>query len=128
MGGKGCVVIKHERRIGSSTPADVVLDVDVSLRHADVTLCAQDCAGMCTLSSAYIAKVEQPVAEVAEDVPVVTVSPVKPLFREDFWYFDGLPPSGENISGELNFDTLSGLLEQVSYGVSVSSYRGSLDG
>lgn len=114
MGGTGCIGIKHDRRppLGSM-PADAVLDIDVSLRHAGVTLGVDDCAGLCTLLSAYLTRVEGPVADVAEDLSVISDSPARDLFREDFWYFDGLPSAGETHSGELNFDTLSGLLEQV---------------
>lgn len=114
MGGTGCVVIKHDRRPPSgSMPADAVLDIDVSLRHAGITLGAEDCAGLCALSSAYLTRVEQPMADDAEDVSVISDSPARDMFREDFWYFDGLPSASEAHSSELNFDTLSGLLEQV---------------
>ncbi|CBN78544.1 ATG2 Autophagy-related protein homolog [Ectocarpus siliculosus] len=90
IGGTGCVLIKQGRKpqLGSA-PADVVLDVDVSLRHADITLGMDECT------------------EVLDTA--VATKPVKPLFREDFWYFEG---DNDNGSGELNFDTLSGLLEQ----------------
>lgn len=113
VGGTGCVVIKQGRDPQArAVPADAVLDVDVSLRHADVTLGMDECVGLFALSSAYVARVEQPVEDIAVEVstPAVAAKPVKPLFREDFWYFDG---DNNNSSSELNFDTLSGLLEQV---------------
>ncbi|CAM9374638.1 unnamed protein product [Scytosiphon promiscuus] len=112
VGGSGCVVIKQGRDPQArAVPADAVLDVDVSLRHAEVSLGADECTGLLALSSAYAARVEQPVEVVAEEdsAPVVATKPVKPLFREDFWYFDA---DNNSSSSELNFDTLSGLLEQ----------------
>lgn len=115
VGATGCIVIKHDKRPQpGSTPAEVVLDVDVSLRHADITLSADDCTSLCALSSAYLTRVKQPVAVVTEETPAVGHAPTKPLFREDFWYFEGFPAAGENNSSELNFDTLSGLLGKVS--------------
>ncbi|CAM9146425.1 unnamed protein product [Ectocarpus fasciculatus] len=112
IGGTGCVLIKQGRKpqLGSA-PADVVLDVDVSLRHADITLGLDECTGLYALSSAYLARTEQPAEDVATEVldTAVATKPAKPLFREDFWYFEG---DNDNGSGELNFDTLSGLLEQ----------------
>lgn len=114
MSSAGCVVIKHgsKRQLGP-TPADVVVDVDVSLRRADITLRADECAGLCALLSAYVVRLDQPVVYAPEALPTVADNPIKPLFREDFWYFDGLRAVGENSSCELNFDILSGLLEQV---------------
>lgn len=114
IGGTGCVLIKQGRKPQQgSAPADVVLDVDASLRHADITLGMDECTGLYALSSAYLARIEQPAEDVATEVvdTAVATKPVKPLFREDFWYFEG---DNDNGSGELNFDTLSGLLEQVS--------------
>lgn len=112
IGGTGCVVIKHGRKPKlDPTPADVALDIDVSLRQAQITLGTDECAGLCALSSAYITLAEQPAVGVADDVSTaVATKPAKPLFREDFWYFES---DGKSTSGELNFDTLSGLLEQV---------------
>lgn len=114
IGGTGCVVIKHGRKPQlESTPADVVLDVDVSLRHAEITLGTDECTGLCALSSAYLTRVGQPAVGVAKGASTaVATKPIKPLFREDFWYFEG---DSNSTSSELNFDTLSGLLEQVNY-------------
>lgn len=113
IGGTGCVLIKQGRKpqLGSA-PTDVVLDVDVSLRHADITLGMDECIGLYSLSSAYVARIEQPAEDVVTEVLDIAVAtkPVKPLFREDFWYFEG---DNDNGSGELNFDTLSDLLGQV---------------
>lgn len=112
IGGTGCVVIKYGRKpLLDPMPTDVVLDVDISLRHAGITLGKDECAGLCALSSAYLTFAEQPAVGAVKDAsaPVAT-KPVKPLFHEDFWYFEG---DGNSSSGELNFDTLSGLLEQV---------------
>lgn len=114
IGGTGCVVIKHGRKPQlDPTSADVVLDVDVSLRHAEITLGTDECAGLYALSSAYLTLVEQPAVGIAKDVSTaVATKPVQSLFRENFWYFEG---DGNSTSGELNFDTLSGLLEQVNF-------------
>lgn len=109
IGGTGCVMIKHARKPPLGSPGDVVLDIDVSLRHADVTLGTEECTGLCALVAAYVTRVEEPTVNVATDVPVGT-KPIKPLFREDFWYFEG---NSNSTSSDLNFDTLSGLLEQV---------------
>lgn len=112
--GTTCVLIKHDRRppLGLS-PTDAVLDVDVTVRHIDVTLGVGDCNGLCKLLSAYLPELEEPATALAEDTFDVKDSPVKPLFREDFWYFDGLHGSGDSHSRDLNFDSLSILLEQV---------------
>lgn len=120
IGGTGCVVIKYGRNQPSDPmPADV-LDVDVSLRHAEITLGKDECAGLCALSSAYLTLAEQPAVGVVKDAAAaVATKPVKPLFREDFWYFEG---DGNSTSGDLNFDTLSGLLEQVNYSL-VGQFR-----
>ncbi len=109
--GTGCVAIKHSRtpQLGS-TPGDVELDVDVSLRHAGVTLGTNECTDLCALVSGYLTHAEEPAVNLAKDVSPVVTRPNKPLFREDFWYFEG---DGNGSSSELNFDTLSRLLEQV---------------
>lgn len=114
VSGTGSVVIKHGRRpkLGSS-PGDGVLDVDVSLRHADMALGADECAGLCVLASAYLKNSGQPAAAGPEDMPTVAAKPAKALFREDFWYVNASSAAGKNGSGELDFDTLSDLLEQV---------------
>ena len=110
--GTGCVAIKHSRKpqLGP-TSGDVALDVDISLRHAGVTLGTDECTDLCALVSEYRTRAEQPAVSLAKDVSPVSTKPVKPLFREDFWYFEG---DGNISSSELNFDTLSRLLEQVS--------------
>ena len=123
MNGTSSIVIKHDRRPqpGSAPPKGVV-DIDVSLRHADIYLGAEDCAGLRTLSSAYLIRADQPVVDSAsaqEGSPVADINAInttiQPLFREDFWYLDGLTPLdySSSSSSELNFDTLSMLLEQV---------------
>lgn len=114
VGGTGSVFIKHGRRpkLGS-TPGDGVLDIDVSLRHADIALGADECAGLCALTSAYHTNVGQPAAIDPLNVPTVAARPVKALFREDFWYVNASPAACKNGAGELDFDTLSDLLEQV---------------
>lgn len=111
-GGTGSVAIKHCRKPQLGSPGDVVLDVDVSLRHADVTLATNDCTRLCTLLAAYLTLAEEPTVDIATDVVAVGTKPIKPLFREDFWYFEG---NSNNTSSDLNFDTLSSLLEQVTY-------------
>lgn len=114
IGGPTCILIKQDRRPSLGlTAADTVLDIDVSLRHAEVTLGAKDCANLCLLSSAYLTREENVKTAVAEEVYEIKDSHTKPLFREDFWYFDGLQAPDEANSRELNFDTLSHLLEQV---------------
>lgn len=110
IGGTGSVVIKHCRKPQLGSPGDVVLDVDVSLRHADVTLGTDECTGLCALLAAYFTHVEESAVDIATDESAAETKPIKPLFREDFWYFEG---SSNNTSRDLNFDTLSGLLEQV---------------
>lgn len=110
--GTGCITIKHSRKpqLGPTT-GDVVLDVDVSLRHAGVALGTDTCTDLCALVSGYLTHAEQPAVNLAKDVSPVGTRPNKPLFREDFWYFEG---DGNGSSSELNFETLSRLLEQVS--------------
>lgn len=108
--GTGSVVIKLCRKPQLGSPGDVVLDVDVSLRQADVTLGTDECTGLCTLMTAYLIRAEEPTVDINTDVSSVVTKPIKPLFREDFWYFEG---SSNNTSGDLNFGTLSSLLEQV---------------
>eukprot|EP00903_Cladosiphon_okamuranus_P020010 g18380.t1 len=49
------------------------------------------------------------IGDIDPDGSVVVTKPIKPLFHEDFWYLEG---SSNNNSGDLNFDTLSSLLEQ----------------
>lgn len=115
ISGTGSVVIKHGRRpqLGS-TPGDGVLDIDVSLRHADVALGADECAGLCALTSAYLRNVGQAVATDPLHAPTVAARPpVKALFREDFWYVNASSAADKNGAGELDFNTLSDLLEQV---------------
>lgn len=109
IGGTGSVVIKHCRKPQLGSPGDVVLDVDVSLRHADVTMGTDECTGLCAMVAAYLTRAEEPTVDVAIDVATVRTKPIKPLFREDFWYFEG----SSKTSSDLNFDTLSSLLEQV---------------
>lgn len=118
IGGTGCVVIKHCREQQLGSPGDVVLDVDVSLRHADVTLGTDECTGLCALLTAYLTRVEEPAVDVAIDVSTLGTKPIKPMFHEDFWYFEG---NSSNNSSDLNFDTLSGLLEQVIYFVRMAA-------
>lgn len=114
ISGPTCILIKHDRRptLGLAPP-DAVLDIDVSLRHIDVTMGVAECAGLCKLSSAYLTHVEESTARVAGGVPEVKASPIKPLFRENFWYLDGPHVPGDTHSRELSFDSLSNLLEQV---------------
>lgn len=90
------------------------MDVDVSLRHIDVTMSIADCTGLCKLSSVYSTHLEESTPAAADHVPDTKGTLVKPLFREDFWYFDSPQVSGDADSRELNFDSLSSLLEQVS--------------
>lgn len=110
IGGTGSVVLKHCRKPQLGSPGDVVLDVDVSLRHADVLLGTDECTDLCKLLAAYLARAEKPTVDLGIDVSIIETTPIKPLFHEDFWYFEG---SSNNSSGDLNFDTLSSLLEQV---------------
>lgn len=115
MGGSGCILIKQDRRPRSGpTTKEPVLDIDVSLRHVDITFGVAECIGLCALLDAYLPRKEQLLVDVVENNSTVVDTLVKPLFREDFWYFDGLPAAGDSVSGELNFDTLSDLLEKVS--------------
>lgn len=110
ISGTTCILIKHDHRPASGLArADAVLDIDVSLRHIDVTMGVTECAGFCKLSSAYLPHVEESSPLVIDNVPDVKTSPIKPLFREDFWYLDS-----DTHSRELSFDSLSNLLEQVS--------------
>lgn len=114
VGGTTSIGIRDYRRPTSrSTHANVGLDIDVSLRHAEVSLRVEDCAGLYQLSKVYLPRHE----EVTDPTLQSSLDPeeehFKPLFREDFWYFNGLHVDGDSQSGELNFDTLSNLLEQV---------------
>lgn len=116
MGGTGCIVIKHDTRplLGPAL-AVPVLDVDISLRQAEFAISADVCVGLHALSSTYLNSLERPAINALEDVPpVVADIPIQSLFCEEFWYLDDLPSAGESCSKELNFDTLSSLLEQVS--------------
>lgn len=109
--GTGYVAIKHSRKPQlAPTPGDVELDVDVSLRHAGVTLGANECTDLWALVSGYLTHAEQPAVNLDKDISPVATRPTKPLFREDFWYVED---DGNGSSSELNFDTLSRLLEQV---------------
>lgn len=118
IGGTGSIVIKHCRKPQLGSLGDVVLDVDVSLRHADVTLGIDECAGLGALLAAYLTRAEEPTVDIATDVSTVGTKPIKPLFREDFWYFEG---NSNNSSSDLNFDTLSSLLEQVIFFVGTAA-------
>lgn len=81
-------------------------------------MAAEDCAYLRTLSSAYLTRSEGLATEKAKKEALVLDDngTIPLLFREDFWYFHGLTPPGDNssyTSSELNFDTLSRLLDQV---------------
>lgn len=111
--GVASVVIKNDRR-PTSAPTESVLDVDVSLRHIGIALGVVDCAGLYQLSKVYFPRREKPGAPLVEDRVVPEEDHAKPLFREHFWYLNGQQAGGELQSKELNFNTLSHLLEQVS--------------
>lgn len=122
MNGTSFIVIKQGcRRQINSTPRDNMLDIDVSLRHVlELSLASEDCACLRTLSSSYLTYTTTTYTirgENKEEALVLDKNGSIPLlFREDFWYFDGLTPPGDNssyTSSELNFDTLSRLLDQV---------------
>lgn len=90
----------------------VELDVDVSFRHINVTIGAEDCKGLLQLSKLYLPQENVGGASPVEVHGDSMDEHVKPLFREKFWYFSGLQ-ANEAYAEELNFDTLSNLLEQV---------------
>lgn len=103
---------KKEKRSTSRLAPIVELDVDVSFRHINVSLGAEDCEGLLQLSKLYLPPENADVASPVETHEGSMGERVKPLFREEFWYFSGLQ-ANEAHSEELNFDTLSSLLEQV---------------
>lgn len=117
MNGTSSIVIKQGRRPQlNSTPRDDMLDIDVSLRHAELSLATEDCACLRMLSSSYLPRSEGLATVKNKEETLVSDNNIPLLFREDFWYFDGLTPPGDDssyTSSELNFDTLSRLLDQV---------------